>query len=158
MEILNKNLLILFEWSDFVKKLIVFVSAVVTMVIIGYISVSNLVGSEPALYKKVSSDQIKKMKEEQETFIAYFYQENCAPCKQVNPIINDYIQTTGKDIFAVDINADKNKNLLMEGFNIEGTPTVIFINSGKEENRFLSVFGKDEFKNTADLIYGDSDI
>ncbi len=141
-----------------VKKITVILAAILTMVFIGFVSVSNLVATEASLYKTVTSDLLKEKQENQDSFIAYFYQKNCAPCQQVRPIINDYIEETQNEVLAVDINEDENKNLLIEGFDINSTPIVIFVDSGKEQERFSSVFGEEEFKERASKVYSDDGV
>ncbi|MGG3279569.1 thioredoxin family protein [Paenibacillus solani] len=135
------------------KKTITFCIATVIILLIAYYSINNLLNSELALYKQVPSTEIEKMIQENETFIAYFYQKNCPSCKQIKPILNNFIEESGKDIFAVDINSDDHKNLLIQDFEIQGTPTVIFYKSGEEKFRFISVFNKEEFDEKANLIF-----
>lgn len=128
------------------KKIIVFCISTIIILLIVYYSLSHLLNSEAALYKDISSTEVEKMIQENDTFIAYFYQKSCPSCKQIKPILNEYIKQSGKDIFAVDINSDDNKNLLIQYFGIQGTPTVILYESGNEKFRFISAFSKEEFE------------
>lgn len=135
------------------KKIIIFCIATVTILLIAFYSINHLVESEPVMYKQVSSTEIEKKTHGKESFIAYFYQKNCPSCKQIKPILNDFVEQSGKDIFAVDINSDDYKNLLIQDFNIQSTPTVIFYELGEEKFRFLSAFSKEEFEAKANLIF-----
>jgi len=127
--------------------------ATVTILLIALFSINHLFESELALYKQVPSTEIEKKTHENETFIAYFYQKNCPSCIQIKPILNNFVERSGKDIFAVDINSDDYKNLLIQGFDIQGTPTVVFYELGEEKFRFTSAFSKEEFEAKANLIF-----
>lgn len=135
------------------KKIIIFCTSTIIILLIAFYSTSQLLNSESALYKDVSSTKVEKMIQENDTFIAYFYQKSCPSCKQIKPILNDYIRHSGKDIFAVDINNDDNKNLLIQDFGIQGTPTVILYESGEEKFRFISAFSKEEFEEKMNFIF-----
>lgn len=131
------------------KKILVTIFGISIITCILYFSLTKLINSDVALYKVISTETAQEMIDKNETFILYLYQKNCASCRQVKPIINDYIRNTHNEIFAIDINADENKNYIIQDLNIQGTPTVIFYNSGKETGRFISVFSKKEFEKKA---------
>lgn len=131
------------------KFFITFIGIFATCIILSF-SIIKLINTEAALYQNISTNEVQKMIENNESFILYMYQKNCSSCQQVTPIINDYIKENNK-VFAVDINSDDNKNYILQDLNIKGTPTVIFYNKGEESGRFTSIFSKDEFYKKIEL-------
>lgn len=127
------------------KKIIVLISSLFIIFGILYYSINNLINSDVVLYENISTESLKEMINEKQTFILYLYQKNCMSCKQVKPIINEYIRKSNKSIFAIDINYDENKNYILQDLNVQGTPTLIFYNQGKETSRFNSIFTEKEF-------------
>lgn len=128
------------------KKILITIIGLVLICGILTFSIIKLINTEVALYKNISTNEIQKMIENDESFIVYMYQKSCPSCEKIRPIINEYIRNSNNEIFAVDINSDENKNYLLQDLNIQGTPTVIFYSNGNETGRFTSVFTKEEFE------------
>ncbi|BDU86875.1 thioredoxin family protein [Clostridium perfringens] len=134
------------------KKVVVTILAIITIIVILTFSISNLIQNEKPLYKDSSINEVKMKIQNKESFILYLYQKQCPSCLQIKPIINEYIQSTGNEILAVDINNDKDKNFIVQDLNISGTPTVIFYKEGNEISRLISVFNEELFLERAQEI------
>ncbi|WIM40022.1 thioredoxin family protein [Paenibacillus sp. PK4536] len=134
------------------KKLVIVLTGVFLITAILFFSIGKLMNSEVALYKDIKTTDVQQMESNKQDFILYLYQKTCIACKQVKPIINDYIKSENKDIYAIDINADNNKNFIIQDLEIQGTPTVIFYKKGKENSRMISTFTKQEFYEKANKI------
>lgn len=135
------------------RKIIVVLIGIILISGISFFSVGKLMSSEVALYKDIKTTDVQQMESKKQDFILYLYQKTCASCKQVKPIINEYIKNEKKDIYAIDINADENKNFILQDLGIQGTPTVIFYKDGKETVRMISAFTKNEFYEKANKLW-----
>lgn len=134
------------------KKIVVGLG-IIFIVVIGMVAFTKLSQTDEVQYTDTNVTQINSMIKSKKTFIVYFYQKGCPSCEQVKPIINHYIITTHQKIFAIDINKDSQKSSILQQFEIQGTPTVLFLNRGVENNRLVSVFSKAEFKERAEKLY-----
>lgn len=134
------------------KKIVILLSSFIIIGSILYFSLPSLTSGERNKYTIISSDDIPSKIEIQEISVVYFFQNNCSSCKLVTPIINKYITSNNKKVYAIDINEDSNKNYITQELNIQGTPTVIFYKNGEEVDRFISVFTEIEFESMLDKI------
>lgn len=128
------------------RKIVMTIFSVIIISSILYFSIIKLMNSDAALYQNISTKTAQEMMKKKETFILYLYQKSCGACKQVKPVINNYISNSKNKVFAIDINADEGKNFIGQDLNLQSTPTVIFYNKGKETNRFIGIFSEKDFE------------
>lgn len=134
-----------------------YITLIISILVIGLIlfwSLTNLIKIERNLYIDVESSEVQAMSNEKSDFVVYFYQKSCVTCKKVKPIINQYIKDNNQDIYAVDINNDKNQSYIANNIDIQATPTVIFYKNGKETNRIVGDFNKKDLTKKLEYIKG----
>lgn len=82
-----------------------------------------------------------------------FFSENCAPCKILEPILNE-IEKENKVTIAK-INIDNNKDLI-EVYDISSVPTILFLDGkGNILDRKIGLASKEEILNTLGGIKDD---
>ena len=124
------------------KKKIIFLIVLFCCTIIFIYSAQNLIKSEKKLYTVITTEDLISKINNDDSFTIFFYQKYCMPCKEVETIINEYINIELKPIFAIDLsNADK-ESYLINIIKTSETPTVISFRKGKEIKRISSIFTK----------------
>ena len=74
--------------------------------------------------------------------ILKFYTDTCMPCKAVGKILD---KLEGVKVTPVNAIADENIGLVSES-NIFSTPTLIFLNEGKEVGRIMGITTESKIK------------
>ncbi|MDN3507160.1 MAG: thioredoxin [Simkaniaceae bacterium] len=72
-----------------------------------------------------------------------FYGPWCGPCKRLAPVLDQVSEESKMEI--VKINIDKAPQLT-EKYSVQGVPTVIYFNNGKEKGRFVGFHDKSAVK------------
>ena len=109
------------------KKKIILICFIFTItVIISIISVRKIITVDLPLYVDITVENIEKKINNNETFALYIYQQACAGCSNIKPIINAYIKKNDEEIYAVDLNSTENKSYFAQTLEISATPTIIF--------------------------------
>ena len=123
-----------------------------TIILLSLISVcfvvcayKNLITSQKNMCVKIESTELISKIEGQESFVIFFYQKNCISCKQVTSILNEYIQKTGKNIYALDLSSASKPGFIASVIGIEESPVIIFYEKGEEVMRLRGVFSLEEF-------------
>jgi len=88
--------------------------------------------------KHVNTQLFEKLLTKCKIVIADFWAEWCAPCRMLEPIIEEIAEKYTPKIEVVKINVDENPDLA-SAFNIMGIPTIIVFNRGKEYTRYVGV-------------------
>lgn len=73
-----------------------------------------------------------------------FYMDNCAPCKQIKPILESFENV--KFINAM------NDSELTKKYNIRKAPTIIFLREGEEIDRFSGFKTKEEIQEILNIL------
>lgn len=128
------------------KKLLLLIIMSIVLVGTSIIIYKNVIKFSQSSCIQIDTGIMLDKMENQQTFTVYFYQTNCVSCMQVSNIINSYIQETGDEIYAIDLNNTNYQNYLANVLKIQGTPTIIRFVKGKETNRLVSVFDAQELE------------
>lgn len=75
--------------------------------------------------------------------LADFYSDSCIPCKRLSPILSELesVYNTELKVVKVNINFDSE---LMNKYEVQSSPTLIFFKNGKEQSRLRGVTAKSE--------------
>ncbi len=77
--------------------------------------------------------------------VADFWAEWCGPCRVVSPIIDELASEFEGRMKFVKVNVDQNPDTTA-GYGVESIPTMVFIKNGKEMNRLIGAFPKDQYR------------
>ena len=93
--------------------------------------------------EEISNNKLAKIMEDTESFILKTIPDGCQNCQSITPngkkILKQY-KLTAKQINLSNISEDENTKL-QNLFNVSGTPTVIFIEDGKEPSITRRIVG-----------------
>lgn len=76
-----------------------------------------------------------------------FYADWCAPCKVVQPIVEQVSAEFGDRLDVVKVDVDQNKALAAQ-FGIRGIPTLMLFKNGEPVETIVGVATKDSLSNT----------
>lgn len=91
----------------------------------------------------LSSASFQKMVQSDKLVIVDFYAPWCAPCKQLEPILNEISKEQGKSVEVIRIDIDQNKSLTAS-LGITQIPFLIFYRKGKKTGTHTGLLTKDE--------------
>ncbi len=105
---------------------------------------------------EITTEELFQKLEKKETFILLFSQDGCSHCEEYKPILkrvlNDYnIEAYELDLTKVRKNQEEN-NKVSSLFNIQGTPTTIFINEGTEKTTINRLIGSSTYSSLVDKL------
>jgi len=66
----------------------------------------------------------------------------CAPCKRLEPILEELNEQWGKDVHLVKVDVDKDPDLAMR-YQIMSVPTILLIIGGQEQQRLIGLQSRD---------------
>lgn len=72
-----------------------------------------------------------------------FFADWCGPCKMLAPVIDELTEEFGQKHNIAKVNTDDFNDIATE-YNIRTIPTIIFFKNGKELDRLIGVFPKEE--------------
>ncbi|MCC9623219.1 thioredoxin family protein [Thalassospira sp. MA62] len=88
----------------------------------------------------VTADELQQQLDQDDEVVAYFWQTGCEYCEQVKP----YVEPLIEEYDAVSINlADHN---VWTTYGIEGTPTIIRFEDGKEVGRIEGAVSEQQYE------------
>lgn len=120
------------------------ISLIVVLIIIISFIVLLIFNKDNSYLKEITYNQFIEKIENKEDFILYFKQNGCSHCNKFTPVfenvLNDY-KVNAYFINLSNISENENKKLL-SSYSISGTPTVIFIRSGKELSKLYRIDGE----------------
>lgn len=124
---------------------------IITIILLSLISIyfvfnayKNIITSQKNMCVKIETEELILKIEGQETFAVFFYQNNCISCKQVTSVLNEYIQKTGVNIYALDLSSASKPGFIASVIGIEESPVIIFYDEGEEVMRLRGVFSLEE--------------
>ena len=87
-------------------------------------------------------------------WIVDFYTEHCGPCKVLDIVIDQVIYDNPiVNLAKCDI---EKSPAYVERFQVEGTPTVLFMYNGEIKDRWIGAYGRDKIEESiARALYGD---
>lgn len=97
----------------------------------------------------ITGEELLEKIENKETFILAFTQEGCSHCEEYKPVLNRVL--TENDIYAYEVDLSKlrknesTNNKVKQLFNVDGTPTTIFINDGEEKTTINRLIGSSNY-------------
>lgn len=135
------------------KSIVVIIGIIVVSLFL--FSLNQLFNNELHLYEIIDTQTVEAKKQDNEDFIIYLYQEQCAPCEQVRPIINEYIEDNNVDnIYAVDVNNSDNVLNSVIDYEITMTPTIISFTNGNEAQMIEGAFTQQDFESFNNESFG----
>lgn len=126
------------------KNWIIGISVFIVVMILGTIMYFVLNPKQNNLIEITGTELLTKL-EQKETFILLVSQEGCSHCEEYKPVLNRVL--TENNIRAYELNLtnlrkDEELNKKFSSlFNIDGTPTTIFINEGTEKTTINRLVG-----------------
>lgn len=101
----------------------------------------------------ITGNELFAKLEQKETFILLVSQEGCSHCEEYKPVLNRVLTENSITAYELDLtNLRKDEELnkkFSSLFNIDGTPTTIFINEGTEKTTINRLVGS---KNYSSLV------
>lgn len=88
----------------------------------------------------VSADELQQKLDEDQEVVVYFWQTGCEYCEQVKPYVEPFIE----DYDAVSINLAEHD--VWGTYDINGTPTVIRFEDGKEVGRIEGAVSEQQYE------------
>ena len=95
----------------------------------------------------ISSDDLKQKINNKETFILYIGNDNCSHCISYKPVLESVLKKYKIKIYHLD-----NTKYEINDFNIEGTPTVLFVEKGEEETTLNRINGEISKEKTIEIL------
>lgn len=128
------------------KKIITIIIMSLICTVFFVYSYKNIITSQRNLYITIETDELISKIERKDSFILFFYQKNCISCKQVASVLNEYIEESGVEIFALDLSVASKPGFIAGVIGIEETPVLIIFEKGEEINRLNGIFSLEEFE------------
>ena len=112
--------------------IVIAILSVIIIAIRGVLILKN-VNNEKYL-KEITYTELKEKMLNEETFILYIGKENCSACQAFNPTFKSVINKYKIEVFYIDLETlkDEEKTELTNTVSFTGTPTVAFIEKGKD--------------------------
>lgn len=92
-------------------------------------------GNDNKYIKEITYDEYVKMIEEEKTFALEIWATGCINCEELKPKLEQFTEEYKVTIYSIDQTTLKDKELeeFKKMTDIEGTPTILFYQKGKEE-------------------------
>ena len=99
---------------------------------------------DPLYQNLIMPDELESKLENGEDVTVYFFSPTCPHCKVTTPVVAPLAEDMGIDLVQYNVlEFDK----AWDQYNIEGTPTIIHFEDGKEKARIVSSQSEETFKN-----------
>ncbi|MFC4559168.1 thioredoxin family protein [Virgibacillus kekensis] len=98
---------------------------------------------DPLYGNQLTPDELEKKLENEEDMVVYFYSPTCPHCQQTTPYLVPLAEEMGVDLKK--LNLLEFESAWME-YGIEGTPTVVYFEDGKEVDRVNGSKSEDIFR------------
>lgn len=72
-----------------------------------------------------------------------FYSDSCIPCKRLSPVLSELEREYGDNLKVVKVNINFD-SALMEKYEVQASPTIIFFKDGQEQSRLRGAVKKSE--------------
>lgn len=83
--------------------------------------------------------------------LADFYSDSCIPCKMLSPVLSQLEAEYSEKIKIAKINTNFNTELV-DKFEIQAAPTLVFFKNGEEVERLRGAVKKDDIKNIIEKL------
>ena len=119
--------------------------AIITILLASVLLITGCSNEEKSTYlKEVTFDELYEMMNNEESFILEFVQDGCTHCAVFTPrfenVLEEY-QIEAKQLNFSNINEEQYSQIVRD-FGSFGTPTVVFIEKGKEKTTINRLTGK----------------
>lgn len=119
--------------------------AIITILLASVLLITGCSNEEKSTYlKEVTFDELYEMMNNEESFILEFVQDGCTHCAVFTPrfenVLEEY-QIEAKQLNFSNINEEQYSQIVRD-FGSFGTPTVVFIENGKEKTTINRLTGK----------------
>lgn len=131
------------------KNKLIIIGGIILIVLFGIILYFSLKPTKNNIETIIGSDLVEKLNQK-ETFILLVSQDGCSHCEEYKPILNRVLEENNKTAYEIEWKEIRNHDKLKNLFNINGTPTTIFINDGIEKttiNRLVGSTTYNDLKN-----------
>lgn len=117
--------------------------ALILLIVILIVVATAFSDDEKDYISETSIKEITKMQDKEKDFILYIKQTNCEHCRVFTPRFISALKETNLKAYSLNITdlSDKDKEKYDDMFDIDGTPTVLFFNKGKE-NKLVKIEGE----------------
>ncbi|WP_421383998.1 thioredoxin family protein [Bacillus salacetis] len=99
---------------------------------------------DPLYQNLIMPDELETKLENGEDVTVYFFSPTCSHCKATTPIVAPLAEDMGIDLVQYNVLEFEQA---WDQFNIEGTPTIIHFEDGKETARIVSSQSEETFEN-----------
>lgn len=72
-----------------------------------------------------------------------FYSDSCIPCKRLSPVLSELEKEYSDSLKVVKVNINFD-SVLMEKYEVQASPTIIFFKDGQEQSRLRGAVKKSE--------------
>ena len=131
------------------KNKLIIIGVIILIVLFGIILYFSLKPTKNNIKTIIGSDLVEKLNQK-ETFILLVSQDGCSHCEEYKPILNRVLEENNKTAYEIEWKEIRNHDKLKNLFNINGTPTTIFINERIEKttiNRLVGSTTYNDLKN-----------
>lgn len=112
------------------KKIKLILLALVSVLVLGACGGENFYSD-----KAINGTQAFKQKDER--YLLYFYMPTCAHCQEFKPTLEEYVlKEDALPIYKVNLSMP-NEQVTWDTYKVEGTPTLVLVENGKEIERFV---------------------
>ena len=80
-----------------------------------------------------------------------FYSDSCIPCKRLSPVLSELEREYGDSLKVVKVNINFD-SALMEKYEVQASPTIIFFKDGQEQLRLRGTVKKSEIVDEIEKI------
>ncbi len=98
---------------------------------------------DPNYQNVILPDELEKKLDKKEDVTVYFYSSDCPHCKRTTPILAPLAKDMGIDLVQYNL---KEFEQGWDQYQIEGTPTIVHFEKGKESARIQGEQSKEAFK------------
>ena len=93
---------------------------------------------------RVSAESFpQEVLEHEGVVLVEFYSDSCVPCKRMSPLLAELENTYADQLKVVKVNINFDAELV-EQYEVQAAPTLVFFQNGKEVSRLRGAVKKDE--------------
>jgi thioredoxin 1 len=85
----------------------------------------------------------------EQTVVVDFWAPWCAPCRMLEPTVNQLAEQYAESVRFYKLNVDENSSV-SQRYGIKGIPTLIIFNGGREEERIVGATSREALARTID--------
>ncbi len=94
---------------------------------------------------ELTGEELEEAKKNNELLVVDFYADWCAPCKQMEPIMESLAKDMGDKAFIGKVNVDDEKEVAME-HQVSSIPAIIFFKDGKVQEKLVGAKTEEDLK------------